>query len=74
MASPRGRIVVRVAPDGSVVAETHDLVGPACLDQIAVLEELLGARTESSAFTADYDRTTAPATQVQEVRDEQRRQ
>ena len=74
MADRRARIVVRVAVDGSVVAETHDIVGPACLDQIAVLEELLEARTETSAFTADYGRTPTRSIQVQEVHDQQRHQ
>ena len=68
MATTGRRIVVRVAADGAVSAETHGITGPACLDQIAVLEELLEARTESSAFTADYDRSSTPV--VQEVPDE----
>ncbi|WP_148572032.1 DUF2997 domain-containing protein [Nocardioides caldifontis] len=72
MTGPAQRIVVRVGADGAVTAETHGLTGPACLDQIAVLEELLGARTEQSAFTADYDRTTT--TTAQGVGDELRQQ
>jgi hypothetical protein len=72
MASPTTRVVVRVGADGTVSAETHGITGPACLDQIAVLEELLEARTESSAFTADHDRSSAAV--AQEVRDELRQQ
>lgn len=63
---------MRVGADGAVVAETHGVTGPACLDYIAVLEGLLEARVEQSAFTADYERTTAPV--VGEVTDELRQQ
>ena len=72
MTAPGRRVVVRIGVDGSVAAETHGITGPACLDQIAALEQLLEARTESSAFTADYDRSSVPVTQ--EVPDELRQQ
>ena len=57
MTAPREQIVVRVAPDGSISAETHNIKGARCLDYVAVLEELLEATTTSSAFTAEYHQT-----------------
>jgi hypothetical protein len=50
------RVVVTVNPDGSVSAETRGVLGEDCLDYVAVLEELLAARTVHSAYTADRDR------------------
>jgi len=55
--SGQQRIEVTVHPDGSVTAETKDIAGAACLDYIAVLENLLEAATSSSAYTGDYYRT-----------------
>ena len=52
------QIILRVAPDGSVHAETRGMTGPRCLDSIEVLENLLDARTVTSAFTSDYHRRT----------------
>jgi hypothetical protein len=63
------RIVVTVAPDGTVNAETRGVVGEECLDYIAVLEELLDARVVESAYTADFDRAPTYAAQRQELRD-----
>jgi hypothetical protein len=59
-------ITVVVAADGTVTAETHGVSGPACLDYIGVLEDLLDATTVSSAFTADYHRArgTVAATET----------
>ncbi|GAA2602855.1 hypothetical protein GCM10010399_37000 [Dactylosporangium fulvum] len=48
------RIVVTVAADGTVTAETLGILGPACLDYVTVLEDLLEARAVQSAFTADH--------------------
>ncbi len=48
---------VRVGVDGVVTAETRKVAGAACLDYIAVLEDLLEATTTDSAYTADYTRT-----------------
>lgn len=57
MTAPEPRqIVVRVDPDGAITAETRGMLGPSCLDSIALLEDLLEANTVHSAFTADYDR------------------
>jgi hypothetical protein len=53
----REQIVVRVAPDGTISAETRGMKGAKCLDYVAVLEELLEASTTSSAFTAEYSET-----------------
>ena len=50
---------VRIAPDGTVTAETKGVVGSACLDYVAVLEDLLAATTVDSGYTADYSRTAA---------------
>lgn len=54
MAGPREQIVVRIAPDGAISAETQGIKGARCMDYIAVLEDLLDAQTSSSAFTPEY--------------------
>jgi hypothetical protein len=48
------RLQIRVAPDGSITAETLGYTGQECLDAIGVLEDLLDATTTSSRFTAGY--------------------
>jgi hypothetical protein len=62
-------IVVTVSGDGTVSAETMGLTGAACLDYIAVLEDLLDARTVHSAYTAEYEQTAVDATDRRELRD-----
>lgn len=62
-------IVVTVANDGTVRAETVGLTGPDCLDYITVLEDLLDARTVHSAYTAEYEQATASATDRPDLRD-----
>lgn len=62
-------IVVTVANDGTVEAETVGLTGPDCLDYIAVLEDLLDARTVHSAYTAEYEQAAASVTDRPELRD-----
>lgn len=66
------RIIVRVATDGTVSAETKGIKGPKCLDSIAVLEDLLEAETVSSEFTAEYDQTITRTTIEYEVDDDLR--
>lgn len=66
------QIIVRVAPDGTVSAETKGITGPKCLDSIAVLEDLLEAQTVASEFTAEYDQTTTRTTIEYEVDDDLR--
>ncbi|SDS73379.1 DUF2997 domain-containing protein [Actinoplanes derwentensis] len=53
------RIVVTVNPDGTVSAETLDILGDHCLDYIAVLEDLIDGKVQNSAFTSDYTRQTS---------------
>lgn len=48
------RIVVTIAADGSIAAETIGITGKACLDYLPMLEDLLDAETVTSEFTADY--------------------
>lgn len=48
---------VAVAADGAVSIETVGFSGPECLDQIALLEDLLDATTVHSRFTEDYHRS-----------------
>lgn len=68
--APRVELHVRVGPDGVVTAETHNVTGSACLDYVAVLEDLLEATTVDSGYTADYTRTTTA--EEQDVRDDLR--
>jgi hypothetical protein len=59
------RVVVTVAPDGTVRAETQGVYGERCLDYVAMLEELLAARTVRSEYTADHARVAAPVVEEQ---------
>ncbi|MDG4785621.1 DUF2997 domain-containing protein [Micromonospora sp. WMMD1102] len=61
-------IVVTVATDGTVSAETVGLTGAACLDYIGILEDLLEARTVRSAYTAEYDQPNVHVADQQELR------
>ncbi|GAA1595938.1 DUF2997 domain-containing protein [Actinoplanes couchii] len=65
----RPRIVVTVNPDGTVSAETLDILGENCLDYIAVLEDLIDGKVQSSAFTGDYTRQTSVVPDQQVNRD-----
>ncbi|ADU49565.1 DUF2997 domain-containing protein [Intrasporangium calvum] len=56
------RIVVRIAVDGTIRAETLGMRGKKCLDSIALLEGLLDAETVSSAFTPEYIMNQAETT------------
>lgn len=58
MGDERELIQVRIAPDGTVTAETMGMTGPKCLDYVDVLEDLLQATAVQSAFTSDYYTTT----------------
>ncbi|GAA1980083.1 hypothetical protein GCM10009817_20950 [Terrabacter lapilli] len=62
------QIIVRVTADGSVHAETKGIKGPKCLDSIELLESLLDATAQSSAFTSEYTETSTASTT--EVNDE----
>jgi hypothetical protein len=59
----RARIVLTVTPEGAVSAETRNILGDKCLDYIALLEDLLEARTVESSYTADRHRTAVVAEQ-----------
>lgn len=65
------RLRVEVALDGAVSIETLGFSGPECLDQIALMEDLLEATTVESHFTDDYDRNR---TQIEEARSVEFRQ
>ncbi|MFF5181863.1 DUF2997 domain-containing protein [Micromonospora sp. NPDC000316] len=66
------QIVLTVASDGMVSAETRGVAGSGCLDYISVLEDLLDARTVESAYTADYTRATVTRQNLQEDLDVER--
>lgn len=66
------RIVVTVSSDGQISAETEGLLGAACLDYIAVLEDLLAARTVDSSYTADYTRVRTDVQTVETRHDVER--
>lgn len=68
----RPRIVLTVTSEGVVSAETKGMVGDRCLDYIAVLEDLLHARTVESTYTADYTRTDVEVQTLQEHSDVER--
>jgi hypothetical protein len=66
------RIVVTVGSDGQITAKTEGLLGEACLDYIAVLEDLLAARTVDSTYTADYTRVHTDVQTVETHHDVER--
>lgn len=51
------QIQLRIYTDGKVQAETQGIKGKACLNYIAVLEQLTGAKTVDSDFTDEYTET-----------------
>jgi hypothetical protein len=51
------QISLRIYTDGKVQAETHGVKGKACLNYISIIEQLTGARTVDSDFTAEYRET-----------------
>ena len=53
------QLIVRVKADGTIDAETVGMYGAECLEYFDALEDLLGATTTGSAYTADYDRVGA---------------
>ena len=53
----RKAVSIRIAPDGTVTAETHGVKGADCLAYIPKLEELMQAETIDSEFTAEYYET-----------------
>jgi len=57
------RIVVTVTAQGTISAKTVGFTDDSCLDYIAVLEDLLEARTVESAYTEEYARATAEVRQ-----------
>lgn len=61
---PETQLVVRIGIDGSVIAETRNVTGTACLDYIGLLEDVLQATTTESAYTADYTRSSTTAVEV----------
>ena len=62
------QIVVRVASDGQVHAETKGIKGPKCLDSIQLLEDLLEAQSISSSFTHEYNESANLST-IEDVND-----
>lgn len=48
------QIEIRIRPDGTIDTVTRNVKGKACLKYIAVLEQLLEARTVDSEFTSEY--------------------
>ena len=64
------QIVVRIAPDGSVQAETKGIKGDACLDSIQLLEDLLEAQTVASSFTPEYRETITQEATAPEIEED----
>ncbi|MFI5912982.1 DUF2997 domain-containing protein [Dactylosporangium sp. NPDC051541] len=63
------RIVVTVAEDGTISAETVGVTGSKCLDYVAVLEELLAAQTVHSEYTREFQGSSIQALNRQEQHD-----
>lgn len=56
------QIIVRIDTDGTVQAETKGMKGAKCLASLELLEELLDAQVQSSAFTDEYTQTDLATT------------
>lgn len=56
------RLLVTISADGTVSARTQGVTGPGCLGHIALLEDLLDARTTASEHTEEHLRARACAT------------
>ncbi len=64
-------ITLRIFKDGTVQGETHGIKGKACLNYIAILEQLTGAVCVDSDFTAEYKETPEILTATQGAFDDQ---
>jgi hypothetical protein len=56
----RKRILVDVHVDGTIVATTQGIAGPACLDEVDRIAGLCKAQVASSTLTSDYTRSAVP--------------
>ena len=59
-------VLLTVNIDGSIQAETKNIVGPKCLATISQLEDLLEAETMQSQYTKDFYDTGLQASNPQE--------
>lgn len=48
------RLRIAVRPDGTIIAETQDVQGSACLDELDRIRRLTNGSVESSRLTQDY--------------------
>jgi hypothetical protein len=48
------QIIVTIAADGNIKAETVGIKGAKCLDYVEILENLLDATSSESRFTSEY--------------------
>ena len=53
------RLVVELAADGRVRAHTEGIAGPACLDAVPLLEDLLEAVAVDSRYTHEFFTATS---------------
>lgn len=66
------QIVVSIAPDGTIAAETFGMAGSECLDYVDVLEDLLDATAVHSEFTsAFHEKATVDQHESRHVLDQQ---
>ena len=66
------RLRIAVRPDGTIVAETEGIQGPACLDELDRIRRLTGGSVESSRLSNDFaavDDVEASTRSEGEVRD-----
>lgn len=61
------RLAVTLRRDGTVQARTLDVQGVACLDSVALLEDLLDGHIVASELTEDYAFAPAEARTSQEL-------
>lgn len=48
------KVEVKILPNGKIEATTLGVKGKSCLEYIAILEQLLEAKTSESKFTDEY--------------------
>lgn len=53
------QIVIRLAPNGEIQAETQGIFGGECLNYLKLIEALTNAKVTDSEFTKEYLQTQA---------------
>ena len=64
------QIIVTIAADGKIEAETVGIKGSRCLDFVEILENLMDATSSESKFTSEYHELAQESTTEGTLRNE----